>query len=66
MVLLDWVPCFILDDASHWLCCVAIWIVIGYGVMHVASEVIVTKNATSVVLLNLIVLGITCCLILKL
>ena len=44
MVLFDWVPCFIFDDASHWLCRLLILIVIGYGVMHVASEVIVTNR----------------------
>ena len=41
-MMLDWVPCFALDDGSHRTRRVSIWIMIWYGVLHVASEVIVT------------------------
>ena len=52
-LLLDLVPCFILHGASHWLCCVGIWIMIGYGVVGVASEMIVTyRNAYGITKFN--------------
>ena len=37
----DLVPCFIFHGATHWLCRVAIWIMIWYGVVGMTSEMII-------------------------